>query len=244
MKFHETLKNIVSQHGAAILKEKRVVNILKDLNAFEDMPAYRGILTTIISEGYMDELINMGAWTPKAQKLAAYLTHNWGIPGNLSDVVVQSIAYALDYIPAVVLPCAPTTYNQPEQSTQQIQRNISTNKDMLADYLVSVMEFAKNAKLALHCAGLQIGNPYIEIYEDQQSGHLLYEVSGSLNSKVDWVEIKFNFFDQRGHIRYQREVDLYPDQFNGHDVEDASIYLPIKFSEVTRILIVVNVSWK
>lgn len=118
MKFHETLKSIVSQHGSSILIERRIINILKDMNAFEDMPAYRGIMTTIISEGYMEELIKMGAWTPKAQKLAAYLQTNWGIPGNLSDVVVQSIAYALDYIPSVVIPNTPTP-NNPQNSNNQ-----------------------------------------------------------------------------------------------------------------------------
>ena len=103
MKFHDILKEIVAQHGPSILKERRLINILKDYNAFKDTPAFRGILTTLITEGYIDRLIDAGAWTPKAEAIASYLETNWAIPAVLTDTVVQSLAYALGYIPFVAI---------------------------------------------------------------------------------------------------------------------------------------------
>ena len=101
MTFHEILKTIVGQYGPEILKERRVVNILKDYNAFEDMPVYRGPLTALINDGHVAELIDTGAWTPKALTIGARIQKHWAIPAPIADAVVQSVAFALGYIPAV-----------------------------------------------------------------------------------------------------------------------------------------------
>ena len=56
MKLQDALKRIIMEFGISALKEKRLVFLLSDYKAFDDYPAVKPIMKSIVEDGYGNEL--------------------------------------------------------------------------------------------------------------------------------------------------------------------------------------------
>ena len=72
MELHTAIRNIVNLSGNDILKEKRVVNILSDFNAYEVLPSAKFVLKNIIEEGFMTRFLELKEWSLECDKLIDY----------------------------------------------------------------------------------------------------------------------------------------------------------------------------
>lgn len=98
MDLHSGLKEIVDTGGASLLKDLQAVQYLNERHAFSELTAYRGILSLIISEGHMDDLLSTENWQASARRVSKSLEKNFAIPYDISRVVVSSIGFALGHI--------------------------------------------------------------------------------------------------------------------------------------------------
>lgn len=91
MELHLALKNIVNLSGTSILKEQRLVNILADFNAYDDVPSAKFIIKTIIDEGYMEKLLANGKWDLNCEKLIDQFV-------AMTSMVKDNVAYVFESI--------------------------------------------------------------------------------------------------------------------------------------------------
>lgn len=87
MEFHKTLRKIVTTYCPNILKEGRLINILDNLNAYQDMPAYKQILRAIIADGYTSKLLTLGKWNCAAEALSYKFVAQTGFDSRLVSQV-------------------------------------------------------------------------------------------------------------------------------------------------------------
>ena len=59
MKLQDALKRIIMEFGISALKEKRLVFLLSDYKAFDDYPAVKPIMKSIVEDGYGNELCRL-----------------------------------------------------------------------------------------------------------------------------------------------------------------------------------------
>lgn len=97
MELHLALKNIVNLSGNDILKEKRVINILSDFNAYEVLPSAKFVMKTIIEEGFMTRFIELEGWSLECDKLIDYIILSTGLQPDLVLYVFQCIAFGIGW---------------------------------------------------------------------------------------------------------------------------------------------------
>ena len=98
MELHKALRNIINTEGQEILNDLRLVNILDDFNAYQDIPASKYILRAIIADGYTGKLLMIGKWDNKAQSLINKFCASTGFNEVSVWNIFQSIAFGLDWI--------------------------------------------------------------------------------------------------------------------------------------------------
>lgn len=97
MELHLALKNIVSINGASILKEKRLVNILADYNAYNDVPSSKFIIKTIIDMGYMEKFVVNGKWDLNSDKIIEQFILTTGMMREFVVYVFKSVGSSLGW---------------------------------------------------------------------------------------------------------------------------------------------------
>lgn len=102
MELHNALRYVIQTEGMDIIKDVRLVNILDDFNAYQDIPASKYILKTIISEGYMDKFLSLGKWDSHARVLVHKFSRSKGFMHETVSVIFSCIAYGLKWIEDVV----------------------------------------------------------------------------------------------------------------------------------------------
>ena len=140
MELHKALRNIIQTEGSEIIKDIRIINILDDFNAYNDIPASKYILRAIIADGYSAKLLTLNVWDSQAEYLIQKFSNTTGFIVNSVDLIFQSIAYGLGLINVI-------SNNSVPQSTKSApQQNITTwNPKMSAedkeDYIIGLIEF-------------------------------------------------------------------------------------------------------
>ena len=110
MRLHEAMRKVIREFGAAILEEKRLLSVLADYRAFEEFPAVRQILQSVVSDGYGKELCgksldgDSSEYLPCADKVKKALAADHHFKKELADYAVDCISYALRMIPSVTEP--------------------------------------------------------------------------------------------------------------------------------------------
>jgi len=110
MRLHEAMRKVIREFGAAILEEKRLLSVLADYRAFEEFPAVRQILQSVVSDGYGKELCgksldgDSSEYLPCADKVKKALAADHHFKKELADYSVDCISYALRMIPSVTEP--------------------------------------------------------------------------------------------------------------------------------------------
>ena len=213
MELHKALRNIIQTDGPEILKEVRLVNILDDFNAYQDIPASKYILRAIIADGYSTKLITIGKWDNSAKTLInKFSTVTGFIPESVS-LIIQSMAYGLGWINTI----APITSNSavrkqtsnspfplPNRTCTKIGWRKGMSEDEIEQYILSMIEFDRSREkvLNVHIENLSLGiDEYNQITysfeflrdKPKASGTLWYAVY-DLKNKVKKVSIFGSFY--------------------------------------------------
>lgn len=98
MKFHLALNEVVRMEGKSVLNELRLVNILNDLQAFQENPSSKYILTSLIKDGYTKVLLGFDNWGIEAHQLTKKIIDSTGFSRDIVEKILTSIAYALGLV--------------------------------------------------------------------------------------------------------------------------------------------------
>ena len=110
MKLQDATKKIIEEEGISILEEKRLVFLLADYLAFDDFPAVKPVMRSIVLDGYGKELCRLGSggnrndYLGYAGSLKEALARDRHFRRELADYAVDCITYALGLIGSVKEP--------------------------------------------------------------------------------------------------------------------------------------------
>lgn len=100
----EAMKGIITQMGERVIEDNRLVNILADVYALDEIPAVKSVLRKIISSGYGAEIFSYKdnpTWDIKEKLLVAKIVAQDGFKEDLTQFVIDSILYGLGKIDEV-----------------------------------------------------------------------------------------------------------------------------------------------
>ena len=129
MELYNALKKVVELQTEDILKDVKLINILSDFRAYDDMPSSKYLLKYMVSEGLMANLLyeyqSQNDVNTLLNSHKTLLSDTYGYKECLADYVVRSLAYALGWVSDI--PSASdmhdnsyTTNTAPAQSSPQI----------------------------------------------------------------------------------------------------------------------------
>lgn len=101
MKLHEALKLIVGTEGLSVLSEKRLLNILNDLQAFSEIPGSKFIISSMINEGLIKDMANIGEHGIEAQKLLNDFNNKTGFNQSHTQRIFNCFEYAMGWVDQV-----------------------------------------------------------------------------------------------------------------------------------------------
>lgn len=207
MELHRALQHIIQTEGQDILKETRLVNILDDFNAYQDIPASKYILRAIIAEGYTNKLLALGKWDNNAEMLSQKFSAMTGFVPESVSIIFQSIAWGLSWVNSVNQSQSRNSQNQQKQpqpkSPQPFRPTIQSGwrKDMTEDekeeYLFSLMEYDNSKESQLH---VKLENLSFEVNEDEEIEITCeYMRIGKIPDKYAWLH--YALYDLRGRMK-------------------------------------------
>ena len=100
MKLSEAIEYAINKDGLEIIRDRRLVSYLADLQAYET-PAVRNIIATIIDEGYCDKLYKglvKGSYQLAFNEVSYQLTHLLGFQEEIVQPVLDSVLTATQKI--------------------------------------------------------------------------------------------------------------------------------------------------
>lgn len=208
MELHKALRNIIQTDGPEILKEVRLVNILDDFQAYQDIPASKYILRAIIVDGYSSKLLAIGRWNNNTEQLASKFAMVTGFIPDSVSLIFQSIAYGIGWInnnPTKLpsksnSPTRPSAHsNTPSTIPSSNRKNIPTQwrnnmtEDEIDDYFLSLTEIDSSndkvfgASIDNLCYFMSINNNLT----------LSCEVK-NINKKKDYAFLHYALYDTKG----------------------------------------------
>ena len=239
MELHKALKHIVDTEGPEIIKDLRLVNILDDFKAYEDIPASKYTLRAIIADGYAQKLLDLGNWDNQAVTLTNKFASITGfIPENV-DLIFQSLSYGLGWIHTI----APTTSNPsvPKQTSNDnfsfplpIRTRMKTGwrkgmpEDEIEQYILSLIEFdrSREKELNVHIENLSLG-----INEDNQ---ITYSFEFFRDKPKASATLRYAVYDLKNKVKKVSIFGIfYSNDINNKPIADYIIGVDIK--EVSKI---------
>ena len=77
----ESIKGVIQQYGNDIVKSIRLSNILDDVASFDDLPAAKPVLRTLLKAGYGEKLLSVKKdWNLKVNSYTTEICQNYGSP--------------------------------------------------------------------------------------------------------------------------------------------------------------------
>lgn len=108
MELHQALKHIIKAEGQDIVTDLRLVNILNDLNAYQDIQGSKYMIRAIIDDGFSLRFKQIGALNASANDLIRKFYTTTGFNADAVTKIFQSIAFGLGWISQM-----PSTSPQP-----------------------------------------------------------------------------------------------------------------------------------
>ena len=207
MEFHKALRNIIKTDGPEILRDIRLVNILDDFNAYNDIPASKYILRAIISDGYADNLLPLGKWGNQAQAIINKFCVTTGFKEEAVWNIFQSIAFGLEWI---------SIYNpiqsQTRKKTNYVAPKVIPNSDFSCmtptqqeSYITGLIEVDGNIESKL---GITIiANATIKA----PTLYLNVEASGKLEQDYS-ISVFAAVYNREGYMKGLRKIMIFNDQ--------------------------------
>ncbi len=98
MELHQALKLIADTEGFSVLSEKRLLNILNDLQAFGEMPSSRFIISCMINEGLIKCIVDIGEHGAELQKALNAFNNKTGFSEVQTKYITSCFEYAIGLI--------------------------------------------------------------------------------------------------------------------------------------------------
>lgn len=213
MELHKALQHIIQTEGQDIIKEIRLVNILDDFNAYQDIPASKYILRAIISEGYTNKLLPLGKWDNNTEMLSQKFSAMTGFIPESVSIIFQSIAFGLGWVSSINKGQSGTGQNQQKKSqsnaSQKPRPTIQSGwrSDMTDDekeeYLFSILEYDNSRESQLH---VKLENLSFEVNEDEEIEITceFQRISKIPGTGFAWLHCAL--YDLRGRMKYTDSI--------------------------------------
>lgn len=228
MELHTALKNIVNLSGTSILKEQRLVNILADFNAYDDIPSAKFIIKTIIDEGFMEKFLANGKWDMNCNKLIDQFVAMTGVAKDNVNYVFESLGVSLGW-----------NCNAPLIHTvkQSFPFKLNSNLSDIEKHLASIVEVCNGASLS----GFTLANPSVGKRSDNE-----IIVGCEVNGKFKGRDYKY-FYVQcsiyvNGQINatFQMGGSINSENFSGFTIVSRHIDVQVPLEDLTRIVIYIR----
>lgn len=118
MELHQALKHIIRSEGQDIVTDLRLINILNDLNAYQDIQGSKYILRAIIDDGFASRFYQIGSLNNQANDLIRRFTTTTGFNEENVLKIFQSLAFGLEWINHMPVPPAPSSSPTPKPIPQ------------------------------------------------------------------------------------------------------------------------------
>lgn len=243
MDLHQALKHIIRSEGPDIVTDLRLVNILNDLNAYQDVQGSKYILRAIISDGFAQKLLHIGRWNKDAINLASQFAYHTGFMPDSVEIIFNSLAFGLDWINP--LPKKAHTNSAPEPqsatSTSLVKHRKSWGKlnvEEREEWLNSLVEIKPSL------CGLTYDSIYIadDSYNNDVAFYINYEVSGRL-PKDRWVNLAYAIYDTSNRLRKKSILTSTLGDSKGktYNIVDSDyVSLNFKYNDIGKIMIYIE----
>lgn len=98
MELHLALKLVAETEGISVLQEKRLINILSDLQAFDAIPASKFIISCMMNEGYIKQIKELNDWGLEGIKMLNQFVQATGFNDEYSTKIWNSFAFAFGFV--------------------------------------------------------------------------------------------------------------------------------------------------
>lgn len=243
MDLHQALKHIIRSEGPDIVTDLRLVNILNDLNAYQDVQGSKYILRAIIADGFAQKLLHIGRWNKDAINLASQFAYHTGFMPESVEILFKSLAFGLGWVnqlPKITnANSAPIT--QPATSTSLVKHKKSWSKlnvEEREEWLNSLVEIRKSS------CGLTYDSIYIadDSYNNDVAFYINYEVSGRL-TKDRWVNLAYAIYDTSNRLRKKSILTstLGDSKGKSYNIVDSDyVSLNFKYNDIGKIMIYIE----
>lgn len=117
MELHQALKHVIRCEGQSIVTDLRLINILNDLNAYQDIQGSKYILRAIIDDGFASRFHQIGSLNNQANDLICRFIATTGFNEDSVLKIFQSLAFGLGWINQ--MPVNPSPSPVPAPSPRQ-----------------------------------------------------------------------------------------------------------------------------
>ncbi len=114
MELHQALKHIIRCEGQDIVTDLRIINILNDLNAYQDIQGSKYILRAIIDDGFASRFYQTGSLNNQAIDLIRRFTTTTGFNEESVLKIFHSLAFGLGWINHMPVTPAPSPLPTPK----------------------------------------------------------------------------------------------------------------------------------
>ena len=92
----ESIKGVIQQYGNDVVKSVRLSNILDDVASFDNLPAAKPVLRTLLKAGYGGKMLSVKKdWNLKVNSYTMEICQNYGFQQNIVTYLLSSIVYGL-----------------------------------------------------------------------------------------------------------------------------------------------------
>lgn len=221
MELHLALKNIVNLSGTSILKEHRLVNILADFNAYDDVPSAKFIIKTIIGEGYMEKFLANGKWDVNCDKHIDKFVEMTGMVKENVRYVFESIGYSNGWNNVNPIKNTPIMPNASRHIA--IGERLPCPVDVINSVQGNCKLVLKNPTAALAKKGVII---------------VSCEIHGTL--ELFWVNTYCSIYVDNAIIQTRKIAQISASDFTGFTIASSELKIKYDIEKITRIVIYIG----
>lgn len=169
MELHQALKHIIRCEGQDIVTDLRLINILNDLNAYQDIQGSKYILRAIIDDGFASRFYQIGNLNNQANDLIRRFTTTTGFNEGSVLKIFHSLAFGLGWINQMPMAPNPTPAPSPTPKPSSTpQPSSASNLNLTFSQLDNKSDsfkhkYARDAENYLDSIITILGNPQQEL---------------------------------------------------------------------------------
>lgn len=229
MDLHLALKNIIQTEGKDIIKDTKIIHILNDFNAFQNIPASKYILRAIIADGYAEMILGLSKWDGKADAMVQKFANSTGFVITSVEHIFRSLAFGLGFINDINGNNNTKTNNSSKSNNVQTQQNVmgwrhNMTKDEKENYLLSLVEFNREMENKI---GVCTKNLSCNIISSKEFTFFV-EIKKNNYKQNTYASLRIVIYDVNGKIKINDFLGFLNDNNPSLCISDCYIEFPIK----------------